>query len=144
MRGPHDREGCRDAGGRVKGTTVAGMRRRRFRPVRLGLWLAALAGGAVLLQRLQRTRAAAHAPSTPPPARPAEPAVDADTVGGSAATWVEAQADGTCPPSHPIKAKLSSKLYHLPGMLAYERTKPDRCYADEAAAEADGLRRAKR
>jgi hypothetical protein len=29
-------------------------------------------------------------------------------------------------------------------MFAYERTKPDRCYAEESAAEADGLRKAKR
>ena len=48
------------------------------------------------------------------------------------------------PAAHPIKAKLSSKIFHLPGMFAYERTKPDRCYAAEDAAEADGLRKAKR
>jgi hypothetical protein len=49
-----------------------------------------------------------------------------------------------CPTSHPIKAKLSSKIFHLPGMFAYNRTQPDRCYASEDAAVADGLRRAKR
>lgn len=49
-----------------------------------------------------------------------------------------------CPQSHPIKAKLSSKIFHLPGMLAYDRTNPDRCYGDPGAAEADGLRPAKR
>lgn len=52
--------------------------------------------------------------------------------------------EGSCPASHPIKAKLRSGIYHLPGMLAYERTIPDRCYATEVDAEADGLRRAKR
>jgi hypothetical protein len=46
--------------------------------------------------------------------------------------------------SHPVKAKLSSGIYHLPGGQNYERTKPDRCYVDAAAAEADGLRAAKR
>jgi hypothetical protein len=51
--------------------------------------------------------------------------------------------DGRCPPSHPIKAKLRSGLYHQPGMAAYERTHPDRCYAEAVDAEADGLRRAK-
>jgi hypothetical protein len=57
--------------------------------------------------------------------------------------WVEPS--GTvCPPSHPIKAKLSSKLFHLPGMLAYDRCKPDRCYASEPDAVADGLQKAKR
>jgi hypothetical protein len=58
--------------------------------------------------------------------------------------WVSPDPDGTCPTSHPVKAKLSSKLFHLPGMFAYARTKPDRCYRDAAAAEADGLTQAKR
>ena len=49
-----------------------------------------------------------------------------------------------CPPGHQIKAKLRSGLYHLPGMLAYDRTNPDRCYATEVDAIADGLTRAKR
>src|SRR5258708_5553932 len=40
--------------------------------------------------------------------------------------WVEPVGD-VCPPSHPVKAKLSSKLFHLPGMFAYTRTRPDRC-----------------
>jgi hypothetical protein len=57
--------------------------------------------------------------------------------------WVDP--DGSvCPTSHPVKAKLASKIFHLPGMLNYERTKPDRCYLDAAKAEADGLRAAKR
>lgn len=63
------------------------------------------------------------------------------TVGSRA--WVE-PSDDACPPSHPLKAKLSSKIFHRPGGLSYDRTTPDRCYADEAAAEADGLRAAKR
>jgi hypothetical protein len=60
-----------------------------------------------------------------------------------APAWVEPDA-GVCPTSHPVKAKLSSKLFHLPGMAAYDRTNPDRCYRDAVAAEADGLRAAKR
>ena len=43
-----------------------------------------------------------------------------------------------------MKAKLTSKIFHLPGMANYERTHPDRCYVDAAEAEADGLRPAKR
>jgi hypothetical protein len=59
------------------------------------------------------------------------------------ATWVDP--DGNiCPKSHPVKAKLSSKIFQLPGMFAYERTKPDRCYKNAAGAEADGFRAAKR
>jgi hypothetical protein len=52
--------------------------------------------------------------------------------------------DGECPDGYPIKGKLTSKIFHAPGQLNYDRTTPDRCYADEAAAEADGLRAAKR
>ena len=57
--------------------------------------------------------------------------------------WVEA-VDKACPTTHPVKAKLSSMLYHLPGMAAYNRTRPDRCYVDGESAEADGFIRAKR
>jgi hypothetical protein len=59
------------------------------------------------------------------------------------AGWVAPSA-GVCPASHPIKAKVATGIFHLPGMANYGRTSPDRCYRDEAAAEADGLRRAKR
>ncbi|MGH9086317.1 MAG: hypothetical protein ACRDYW_12775, partial [Acidimicrobiales bacterium] len=59
------------------------------------------------------------------------------------APWVEPSGD-VCPTSHPVKGKLASKIFHLPGMLNYDRTKPDRCYRDVTAAETDGLRPAKR
>ena len=55
-----------------------------------------------------------------------------------------APVDGGCPDGYPIKAKEGSGIYHRPGGLSYERTRPDRCYADAAAAEADGFRAAKR
>src|SRR5262249_47788180 len=59
------------------------------------------------------------------------------------APWVDP--DGKiCPTSHPVKAKLSSGIFHLPGGVNYERTNPERCYVDAAAAEADGLRASKR
>jgi hypothetical protein len=61
-----------------------------------------------------------------------------------APAWVVPDPGGICPTTHPVKGKLSSKLFHLPGMFAYNRTNPDRCYRDEEAAEADGLRKAKR
>lgn len=57
--------------------------------------------------------------------------------------WVEPDGE-VCPTSHPVKAKLASKIFHVPGGLSYGRTRPDRCYKDEATAEADGLRPAKR
>lgn len=58
-------------------------------------------------------------------------------------TWVE-PTGRICPPSHPVKAKLSSRIFHLPGMAAYNRTIPDRCYEDEASAVDDGFIRSKR
>ncbi len=57
--------------------------------------------------------------------------------------WVE-PVGGSCPTSYPVKASLSSGIFHVVGGLFYERTRPDRCYRDEAAATADGLRQAKR
>ncbi|HET9442193.1 MAG TPA: hypothetical protein VFO65_02650 [Acidimicrobiales bacterium] len=57
--------------------------------------------------------------------------------------WVEPD-DGACPSTHPVKAKLASRLFHLPGMFAYARTRADRCYRDGPAAEQDGFTRAKR
>ena len=57
--------------------------------------------------------------------------------------WVAAN-DGVCPQSHPVKAKLSSKIFHTPSGRNYNRTKADRCYPDEESAQADGLRPAQR
>lgn len=59
------------------------------------------------------------------------------------ATWTT-PVDGECPEGFPIKAKLSSGIFHLPGMSAYARTHPDRCYASADDALVDGLRAAKR
>jgi len=61
----------------------------------------------------------------------------------SAPAWRD-PVDGTCPPGYEIKAKLSSGIFHEPGMVNYARTTPDRCYASAEAAVADGLRPAKR
>ena len=51
--------------------------------------------------------------------------------------------DGACPVTHPVKVTVSSGIYHVPGGRFYERTRPQRCYSDPAAAEADGYRAAK-
>ena len=47
-------------------------------------------------------------------------------------------------PGYDIKVKMSSGIYHRPGMLAYERTQADRFYASVDDAAADGFRAAKR
>ena len=57
--------------------------------------------------------------------------------------WI-APLGATCPASHPVKAKLASGIFHVPGGASYDRTRPDRCYLDAATAEGDGLRPAKR
>lgn len=94
-------------------------------------------------------------PEEIPPARPMAPrptvpaAANAPTSAGAAtaevpsAAWVP-PVDGECPPGYPVKAKHGSAVFHVPGGASYERTRPDRCYRDAAAAEADGLRAAKR
>ena len=57
--------------------------------------------------------------------------------------WVDPK--GTvCPQTHPVKGKLSSMIFQVPGNFAYERTTPDRCYKSADDAEDDGLRAAKR
>lgn len=78
----------------------------------------------------------------------AEATAPKDTPAGaptpSSTDWLPPGGDGSCPDGFPVKAKERSRLYHLPGMFAYARTTPDRCYRDAEAAEADGFTRAKR
>ena len=85
-------------------------------------------------------------PPIPRPSGPSVPAADATPAPAApaeTAPYTEPGADGTCPATHPVKAKLSSGIYHVPGGSNYDRTKADRCYVDPAAADADGLRAAK-
>ena len=82
--------------------------------------------------------------ATPPAPAAAAPSDTGDTgVGSEAVPRSIASSDGSCPPSHPVKGKLTSGIYHVPGGLSYERTRADHCYVDAEAAEADGLRRSK-
>jgi len=60
-----------------------------------------------------------------------------------AVLWVEPVGQ-TCPSSHPVKAIPSRGIFHVVGGQFYERTRPERCYRVPEAAEADGLRQAKR
>lgn|SRR5581483_11303555 len=126
------------------------MLRRSFRS---GLRLGLLVGIALAVYRVLQARQAQPELQNRdpwPPVAPPEPVGVQETAAAPtpapspAQTWVEPGADGSCPVSHPIKGKLSSKIFHLPGMFAYDRTNADRCYATEVAAEADGLHRAKR
>ena len=96
--------------------------------LRSAFLLGVLAGLVLALVRARRQEAR-PAPALPEPEAPAP--------------WV-APVDGGRPDGYPIKAKESSGIYHRPGGLSYDRTNPDRCYADEATAAADGFRPAKR
>ncbi len=82
-------------------------------------------------------------PFPPQPRASTSPSTGASTTGASTTAWL-APLDGACPTSHPVKAKLASGIYHVPGGQSYDRTTPDRCYVDATAAEQDGLRASKR
>lgn len=62
---------------------------------------------------------------------------------------VEPQGAWACPLSHPIKGNFTTYsgercIYHVSGGGFYDKTKPERCYATEADARADGCRRSRR
>lgn len=154
-----------DHAGLVGGITSLAMIRRLFRvAVKFAMVGGAAAGVAKVLGRRRDAGSGPVGTATPWPPIPepagtptttATPASEAEGDGTQPAAepvaesngsrvWAEPEDDGTCPASHPVKAKLGSGVFHLPGMANYDRTKPDRCYPDETAAEADGLRQAKR
>lgn len=86
---------------------------------------------------------AAQRPEGAELARERPPAAEVPSAAGNDRDmWVDPD-DDACPSSHPVKAKLGSGIYHLPGGVNYDRTKPDRCYLDATAAESDGLRPSK-
>lgn len=100
--------------------------------------------GAAKTTKTAKPAPAAKAAKTTQSAKALKPAAaSAPRKKALTARWVAPTGD-VCPTSHPVKAKLASKIFHLPGMLNYDRTKPDRCYLDGSSAEADGLRAAKR
>jgi len=83
----------------------------------------------------------ADPPSAPTAAESATITAVADDS-AETTTWIP-PVDGQCPEGYPIKANDNSGIFHVPGGRFYERTVPERCYADAHDAEADGYRRAK-
>lgn len=59
-------------------------------------------------------------------------------------SWIVPNGTAEVLVTHPVKVKLSSRVYRVPGMPMYDRTVADRCYATVEAAEADGFNRAAR
>jgi hypothetical protein len=86
------------------------------------------------------TRAPPHAPAQP---QAPTPAATAPTRAAAIEPWVDADG-GVCPATHPVKAKLASGIFHVPGGSNYDRTHADRCYVNAEAATRDGLRASKR
>jgi hypothetical protein len=88
-------------------------------------------------------KAAAPAKKAATPAKKAAAPAKKVAVKNKLPPWVDPK--GTiCPQTHPVKGKLSSMIFQVPGNFAYERTTPDRCYKSADEAEDDGLRAAKR
>ena len=68
-------------------------------------------------------------PRRPPPPKKARRRQEGPGEEGAAPTWVDPEGR-ICPPSHPVKAKLVEQASSTcRAMFAYDRTKPDRCYA---------------
>ena len=59
-------------------------------------------------------------------------------------SWIVPNGTAEVLVTHPVKVKLGSRVYRVPGMPMYDRTVADRCYATIEAAEADGFNRAAR
>jgi hypothetical protein len=97
------------------------------------LWLGLIGGVGYTAWAVWRHRQGQGGPAATPAAPPEWPPLR---------TWSE-PVDGACPEGYPVKANGNSGIYHVPGGRSYDRTVPDRCYADPAAAEADGYRAAK-
>jgi len=109
--------------------------------LRRTVFLLVTAAGVGTVVSWRRGTSGAPTPSAPPQWPPLP---DHSMASSQAAkTWLPALDDGSVPPSHPIKAKDSSKIFHVPGGRFYDRTKPERCYATAAAATADGYRPSK-
>jgi hypothetical protein len=58
--------------------------------------------------------------------------------------WAPPASAWNCPWTHPIKGNAQSGIYHLPGGQYYHLTKPEDCFATEAAARSYGYRQSRR
>lgn len=150
MKHEHSHTKNHDVNSESAGERIAPMKKRFLKRL---LGAGALAGVAYTLWRAyaaQRVEPGVEWQSQPfpyPPQPAVAPAPAAHEVVAAAAAsadpWV-APEYGACPVTHPVKAKLASGIFHVPGGASYERTRADRCYASAEAAAADGLRPSKR
>jgi large subunit ribosomal protein L17 len=110
--------------------------------------LAVLLGVAAAAASWVRRRATADAPAAPaewPPIHPEVVATGTAAVDDEPAPtgWVAAGEGLEPPQGFPVKVKVSSGIFHVPGGRFYDRTNADRFYATADEAEADGYRRSK-
>lgn len=111
--------------------TATALRRTMF------LTLIAVVAGAVLAWRKQRDEMAI------PTGAPQWPEFEVPESASPTAPWVDGSAADVAPAGFPVKVKMSSGIFHVPGGRFYERTNADRWYATTEAAEADGYRQSK-
>jgi hypothetical protein len=100
-----------------------------------------VAGGAVVTLRNRRTTTPAPQPQWPPFEPPHVERAHVQLVRDKP-TFVD-PSSATTTDEYPIKAKDSSKIFHVPGGRFYGRTVADRLYASADAAIADGYRPSK-
>jgi len=105
----------------------------------LGIGLVAGIAYAVWRKLPTRPESGTHWEPQPFPFPP-QPSVDLDR---DQSPWIDPADSGACPAHHPVKAKMKSGIFHVPGGANYARTVADRCYLSAEAAEADGLRASK-
>lgn len=105
---------------------------RAAQTAKAGLW-----GGCTVVNGA--TLPGAYAGVAPVAGAPAVPTVPASAGGRTAPISATA-----CPATHPIKGNANSKIYHRPGQQAYDKTRPEDCFATDADAVAAGYRAAKR
>jgi hypothetical protein len=116
------------------------------RRIRRLLFLASATAAIVRFAMARRSKTQPSAPQAPEwaPLRASSTAAVSDTVAApTSPSWI-APVDGACPVTHPVKGNANSGIYHVPGGRFYDATLPERCYRDESAAEADGMRASKR
>ena len=130
-----------------------GKKKSLFRRIRRLVFLASAATAIVrfaMARRPKRQPSAPQAPQWAPlraaPTKSSTSDTPTDSTRADAVSepdWIP-PVNGTCPLSHPVKGNANSRIYHLPGGRFYDSTVPERCYRDESAAEADGMRASKR
>jgi hypothetical protein len=84
---------------------------------------------------------AAPAQATSPASRDAASTGSGPTASGQASSGNRVKGtDGVCPPDFPIKGNASSKVYHVPGLPSYEKTRAEWCFPTEEDAVSFGYR----